>query len=612
MTQDLAPGTLIRDTYRILNFIGDGGAGAVYVAEHENLGHRVAVKTLFGKLVRDPDMRQRFIEEAIIQANLSHPNIVKVTDVLDEPPLCAIIMEYVEGGSLDKHLSRRGSVMPVQESARLMVAMLEAVEYAHANGVVHRDIKPANVLLAGPNRDIPKLTDFGIAKVLSDNARTETGTAMGTVYYASPEQLTDAKSVDHRCDIYSLGCTFYEMLTGALPFSEDTMFAVMRKHLQAPRPDPSRLNENVPREVAALVMRAMAVNRDHRFDSCAEFSAELRRVCDLDGPNVSSKLLAAGFDETAQGDALGFAGTTDVPIIRHGTGAPNGTSRTTRRSAPGRKGLSRSTHPGRIDAPPRTRKTSNSVATLMWVAIVALALGLLAMVILGARDEDKDDAQVIAAANAAATAQTAPAEVIAPAVPPETDREDPVAEEAGSGAAAPAADTPAQCIELSNAYVYFDAHEVDLHAALADLDSRADACRRMLERNAQDDFESRLAFMSSIQAQMTIHLLRAVVAQQEGDPEFCAEAQTAITQGHLGLRQIGNAPRDGMLEYEIDSLRPYQIRMTHLYVQARRRFRSCDLAEIPDELLGPEGLMPDPEPPPQDGDKPVVEDVWPQ
>ena len=396
----LRPGTTIKGTYRISRFLGEGGAGAVYAAEHKSLGHAVAVKTLFGKFLRDNEMRRRFLEEAIIQANLSHPNIAKVTDVVDEGGMCAIIMEFIEGSSLDHALDSVGGSLQLESSVRVMLGLLDGMHYAHAHGVVHRDIKPANILLASSTEGVqPKITDFGIAKVLSDHKRTETGTAMGTVYYASPEQLTDAKSVDHRADIYSLGCTFYELITGELPFDADSMFGVMKKHVQAPRPDPRALRPGLDPRIAAAIMKAMAIEREERFATCGEFATAIKdaaaalqlRTSTLDIPLLRPDSASAGLSVGSSASSADGGGGVKIrqatPSMRDTTHPTKAVPETTT----GRASVGEVTPMRRMTRTTTAaseKKDANPVGRAITGLIVVMAVGIAAFVFTQLREGD--------------------------------------------------------------------------------------------------------------------------------------------------------------------------------------------------------------------------------
>ena len=588
----LAPGTIIHQSYRISDLAGEGGAGAVYVAEHINLGHLVAIKTLFGKFVRDDDMRRRFLEEAIIQANLGHPNIVSVSDVLDDPPLCAIFMEYIDGSSLDKHLSALEAPDSVAHSSRLFVSILDAMTYAHSQGVVHRDIKPANILLAKSGAGvIPKVTDFGIAKVLSDAQHTETGTAMGTVYYASPEQLTDAKSVDHRADVYSLGCTLYEMLTLKLPFVDSTMFGVMKKHVQAPRPDPARINPLIPREISAAVMRAMAVDAKHRFQSCAEFSAEIRKALNLpDAPSASasgvSVELSAQIPATASGAAARpfSVSSADNPVLvrtphagkASGGPGPQRTQVNAGQTTPTSMSRSRSalTHDSSTSVFIKPHRETNAVGKTLWVVIGVLALGLTIALFVALKGEpekppgpgnliggDTDTAEPIAA---------------------EPDANDPQ----GSGEPQVQVEQLSlpQCNALSDRYAAFDANRDELGIATSALEDSIEWCTSLLEASTGgNQFDVTVGFLTARQMRALLSRLQGLQALEEGT-ETCGHASAAGSEIHLGLRRINTSSRD-LPPIEARSLSHRRDVLSGIYVDVLTDFSNCTLATVPEALL---------------------------
>ena len=216
---DLA-GIVIKDKYKLESLVGEGGMAYVYRGVHMDFEHPIAFKVLFSNFASKPDVRERFKREATLQFRLQHPNIVRVIDMIEEDNLLGIVLDWVEGSDLEvylKNLNRPASLMEVR---RLFMPILQAVGYAHDQQIVHRDLKPSNVLLSGgTGREVPRVMDFGIAKSLSDNNfKTRTGLMVGTPYYISPEQAQGMRSVDHRTDIYSLGVTLFQMLTGRVPF----------------------------------------------------------------------------------------------------------------------------------------------------------------------------------------------------------------------------------------------------------------------------------------------------------------------------------------------------------------------------------------------------------
>jgi serine/threonine protein kinase len=238
--------------------LGEGGMGKVFLASHTVLDQQVAIKVLDPEVARKPDVRERFIQEANIQARLRHPGIVQVltaTQIDGGAP--ALIMEYVSGKSLSEVLETRGA-LPIDDALKIMEQVLSAVGYAHRQGVIHRDLKPSNVMVMASGET--KVTDFGIAKVLGSTKLTRTGTAMGSAHYMSPEQIRRPESVDARSDIYSLGCVFYEVLAGRPPFGEkdasgtESEFEVKTAHISIPVPILSAVKNNLPEWLVGLVM----------------------------------------------------------------------------------------------------------------------------------------------------------------------------------------------------------------------------------------------------------------------------------------------------------------------------------------------------------------------
>ncbi|MGC8842152.1 MAG: serine/threonine protein kinase, partial [Candidatus Sumerlaeaceae bacterium] len=204
---------LIAGKYEILEEIGRGGMGSVYKAYQQNLDRIVAIKILSPELASDPDFRARFQREAKIVARLVHPNIVAVYDIEPHANTCCIIMEYVDGQSLQKLIEAAA----LDERTTLLIGaqIARALHYAHEHGVIHRDVKPDNILVT-PQK-VAKITDFGIARFREGKFRTQTGVSMGTPRFMSPEQLT-GHELDGRCDLYSLGVCLYYCLTGRVPF----------------------------------------------------------------------------------------------------------------------------------------------------------------------------------------------------------------------------------------------------------------------------------------------------------------------------------------------------------------------------------------------------------
>ena len=255
--------------------LGEGGFGVVYRARDVRLRRDVAVKLLRRELVSAQGFVERFEREAQALAALRHPNIVPVYSIGDQDDLIFLVMPFVSGVTLTDYLREHGR-LSVDESQDILRAVGGALSAAHAVGLVHRDIKPDNIMLEGPKR-LPLLMDFGIAKTGQTGAGpsgpglTATGMVMGTPYYMSPEQATADPSVDARSDIYSLGVLAYQLFTGQLPFTGDSIYAVLSQHLTTPVPEPRTIRPDIPPRISAAVHRAMAKKPDERFQHIEEF-----------------------------------------------------------------------------------------------------------------------------------------------------------------------------------------------------------------------------------------------------------------------------------------------------------------------------------------------------
>ncbi len=255
--------------------LGEGGFGVVYRARDVRLRRDVAVKLLRRELVSTQGFVERFEREAQALAALRHPNIVPVYSIGDQDDLIFLVMPFVSGVTLTEYLREHGR-LTLNEAEQILRAVGEALSAAHAVGLVHRDIKPDNIMLEGANR-LPLLMDFGIAKTGQTGGGaptpglTATGMVMGTPYYMSPEQATADPSVDARSDIYSLGVLAYQLFTGQLPFTGDSIYAVLSQHLTTPVPEARTLRPDIPPRISAAVRRAMAKKPDERFQHVEEF-----------------------------------------------------------------------------------------------------------------------------------------------------------------------------------------------------------------------------------------------------------------------------------------------------------------------------------------------------
>jgi serine/threonine-protein kinase len=264
-------------SYRILEKLGEGGMGVVYKALDTSLDRLVAIKVLSAQLAGSPELVQRFRAEAKAQANLNHTNLATLYAFLVQDGSASMVMEFVDGETLEQMVARRGPI-PSEEAIPLFRQALLGIGYAHRNGIVHRDIKPSNLMV---NRSgIVKVMDFGIAKVMGVRGMTKTGTQMGTGWYMSPEQVLN-KNVDIRSDIYSLGVTLYQLVTGHVPFEGDSDFKIMSDHVSTPPPLPTRFYPYIPKGVENAVLKALEKNPDARFQTVEEFGAALERPNDF-------------------------------------------------------------------------------------------------------------------------------------------------------------------------------------------------------------------------------------------------------------------------------------------------------------------------------------------
>ena len=222
--------------YEILQILGAGGMGRVYKVRNVLSDRIEAMKVLLPDLEGNPGLADRFMREIKVQASLDHPNIAALHTALRIENQLMMLMEYVEGVTLDT-LMEAGPI-PIDKAADYIAQVLSALAYAHARGVVHRDLKPANMMITPSG--VVKLMDFGIAKMTADRKLTQTGSTVGSLYYMSPEQIKGAVDLDPRSDLYSLGVSLYEVVTGARPFQGDSEYSIMAAHLQKNPPPPIR------------------------------------------------------------------------------------------------------------------------------------------------------------------------------------------------------------------------------------------------------------------------------------------------------------------------------------------------------------------------------------
>jgi serine/threonine-protein kinase len=262
--------------YRLLKKLGAGGMGTVYLAQQASLERTVALKVLSKELAAKPAFVQRFQREARLMARLDHPNILRCLDVGAVAGHHYLAMEYVDGGSLQDWLKKLTKI-ELGDALHVTLACARALQHAHDLNMIHRDVKPDNLLLTG--KGVVKLADLGLAKASDDDlSLTRTGTGAGTPLYMAPEQARDAKNVDHRSDIYAIGCMLYCFLTGKLPFAGETLLEVIEAKTKGKFTPARRLNGDIPPRLDLILDKTLAPNPSHRYQSCAELVVDLEAL----------------------------------------------------------------------------------------------------------------------------------------------------------------------------------------------------------------------------------------------------------------------------------------------------------------------------------------------
>lgn len=261
--------------YRIEKQIGQGGMSRIYLATQLSLERRVAVKLLPPYLLDDAKLINRFLKEARALAQLEHPNIVQILDLGRARNQFYMVMQFIDGQPVSEILAKRGPFDPAQ-SARIIWHVAEALDYAHKRDILHRDIKPGNIMVTKDG--FVKLLDFGLTKNLQSTTNLTTeGMVIGTVHYMSPEQAAGEK-LDARSDLYSLGTTWYEMVSGRPPFEGDNPWSILLKHRNEPPQHIRDVNRKVPRAMAKIIMRLLEKSRDRRFPTSGDLAREIQRA----------------------------------------------------------------------------------------------------------------------------------------------------------------------------------------------------------------------------------------------------------------------------------------------------------------------------------------------
>ena len=267
-------GTMLSGRYEVLKRVGSGGMADVYMAKDHKLNRNVAVKVLKSEYVEDEKFLKKFETEAQAVARLSHPHIVNIYDVGMEDGINYIVMELAEGITLKEYIRKKGYLSP-KETVEISTQIASAISHAHKNHIIHRDIKPQNILVS--DTGIIKVTDFGIAKATSSNTVTSTATAMGSVHYISPEQAK-GRFCDEKSDIYSLGITMYEMVTGHVPFDHENGVTIALMHLQNEITPPSQIRDGIPDSLEKIILKCTMKKPEERYQTADDLIADLRLV----------------------------------------------------------------------------------------------------------------------------------------------------------------------------------------------------------------------------------------------------------------------------------------------------------------------------------------------
>ena len=398
-TEDPLLGRVLSERYRILKKLGEGGMGVVYLAEHVVIEKKIALKVLFPDLTRRADLVQRFMQEAKSASRIGHENVIDITDFGQSPEgYVFIAMEYLSGQDLGQVLKASGR-MPWARAQPIVLQIAKALRAAHERGIIHRDMKPENifVLPRDDGREFVKVLDFGIAKVMGleeDVPRlTRTGMIFGTPEYMSPEQA-QGHQVDHRVDIYAVGCIMFHMLTGRVPFKADSFMGILSKHMIETPESPRSLDPTIDPAVEAVILKAMEKEPGKRFQTMRELVQELvplGSTRDLSGAISLSSGMAVPMTAMPPGTAVSSpiqlgAGAATPSALMHATHELEGRASMPLAAANPEVRRSRTEMFDQASPPPpSTRGRTRAGARLVMVAVGAVVLAAAVLIVLRQR-----------------------------------------------------------------------------------------------------------------------------------------------------------------------------------------------------------------------------------
>jgi hypothetical protein len=419
--------------YEIVAILGAGGMGQVYKVQSVISDRVEAMKVLLPNLGSDTALADRFLREIKVQATLDHPNIARLNSAQQVGNQLVMLMEYVEGSSIDELLKQ--GPLKLSESLDCTSQVLDALAYAHGRGVVHRDIKPANIMLTPSG--VAKLMDFGIARMQADRQLTKTGTTVGSLHYMSPEQINGGQP-DLRSDLYSLGITLYEMVTGRRPFVGDSDYSIMAAHLQQRPVAPMEIIAGVPLDLNDIILMAIAKEPDRRFQNADAFHAALRNFVGSMGVTLGAVPAAAKMTPMAPPLPQAAAPTPSKTAATQLAPTATGISVPAGPAPPAPPGLQAQpgllpvlqARPGPAPGPPPQSKPGSRRGLYMALGSVATLLVLAAVIIEGPK--------LLHSSASTAAPKAAEAPVVPTTPPSET------AAPGGQANAAPPAQTPVE------------------------------------------------------------------------------------------------------------------------------------------------------------------------